>query len=310
MGAKSVQSLWALAGDRARKQHGSVSRRQLLGMGFSDKAIKHALATRRLHPTEWRGVYALGLPQLTKHGRWMAAVLAYGDGTVLSHQSAGVLWRIWTARGREIHLSVPAVKRGRPRKGTTVHRRALPRRDITRERGIPVTTPIRTVIDLATSCDRRQAEALVNEADARGLVRADTLRAGIDRAAGQPGVSLLRDVLDRDPFVLTESELERLFLPLAREAGLPKPLTQVVVNGWRVDFYWPDLNLVVEVDGLRYHRTAAQQARDVLRDQAHGAAETEYVRFTYHQVARERAYVVRHLRLRAARASSRAAACA
>ena len=310
MGAKTDQSLWARAVERARKQHGAIARRQLLALGFSDKAIKHALRVGRLYPTEWRGVYALGRPELTKYGRWRAALLARGDHAVLSHSTAGALWRIWTPRDRTIHLSVPAVGQRRKLRGMTVHRRTLPRRDITRERGIPVTTPIRTMIDLAGACDRRQAEALVNEADARGLVKADTLRARIDRAAGQPGVPLLRDVLDRDTFVLTESELERLFLPLAREAGLPKPLTQVVVNGWRVDFYWPDLNLVVEVDGLRYHRTAAQQARDVLRDQAHGATETEHARFTYHQVAHERAYVVRHLRLRAARASSRAAASA
>ncbi len=87
-----------------------------------------------------------------------------------------------------------------------------------------------------------------------------------------PGAKRLAALLDRDTFVLTQEELERLFLPLAREVGLPLPLTGEIVNGYEVDFYWPELRLVVETDGLRYHRTPAAQAKDARRDQAHTAA--------------------------------------
>jgi very-short-patch-repair endonuclease len=98
---------------------------------------------------------------------------------------------------------------------------------------------------------------------------------------------VLRDLLRRDVFALTESELERRFLPIARRAGLPPPRTQAHLNGFRVDFFWPDLGLVVETDGLRYHRTPAQQARDRRRDQVHAAAGLTPLRFTHHQVAHE-----------------------
>jgi very-short-patch-repair endonuclease len=113
----------------------------------------------------------------------------------------------------------------------------------------------------------------------------------------------LRDVLDRATFALTDSELERWFLAIAHRAGLPKPLTQQRVNGYRVDFFWPDLGLVVETDGLRYHRTATQQQSDRIRDQAHSAAGLTPLRFTHAQVMFEPAEVARvlesvHRRLR------------
>jgi very-short-patch-repair endonuclease len=94
----------------------------------------------------------------------------------------------------------------------------------------------------------------------------------------------LRETLDRRTFTLTDSELERRFLPLARQAGLPQPQTGRYVSGFKVDFYWPDLALVVETDGLRYHRTPAQQARNRMRDQAHVAAGLTPLRFTHAQV--------------------------
>ncbi|MDQ3933984.1 MAG: type IV toxin-antitoxin system AbiEi family antitoxin domain-containing protein [Actinomycetota bacterium] len=308
--SKKDQSLWTRAVERAANQHGMVARRQLLAFGMTPQAIYWALRSGRLHRTEWRGVYALGRPERTRYGRWMGAVLAYGGGAVLSHDTAGALWRIWKPRDHVIHLSLPAVGQRRKRRGVTVHRRNLRAGDITHEHGIPVTRPLRTVVDLAATCDRRQAEALVNDADARNVLRAGTLMQRLAGMKGQPGVPLLLEILDPATFVLTDSELERRFLPLARAAGLPKPLTRVMVNGWRVDFYWPHLNLVVEVHGLRYHRTAVQQTRDAAREHAHAVAETEAAGFTYHQVARERAYVVEHLSLRAARASSRVAASA
>jgi very-short-patch-repair endonuclease len=118
---------------------------------------------------------------------------------------------------------------------------------------------------------------------------------------GQRGVGVLRRVLDRHTFVLTDSELERRFVPIARRAGLPRPKTQAVVNGFRVDFFWPQLGLVVETDGLRYHRTPAQQAADRVRDQAHIAAGLMPLRFTHAQVSYETAHVEATLRATALR---------
>src|SRR6185503_11480422 len=157
--------------------------------------------------------------------------------------------------------------------------------DITRHESIPVTTPICTLVDLATCLRRDQLEAAINEADKRDLVDPEALREALDRLTHRPGAPALRATLDRRTFSLTDSELERRFLPLTRKAGLPPPMTGCYVNGFKVDFYWPRLGLVVETDGLRYHRTPAQQTRDRLRDQAHTAAGLTQLRFTRAQVA-------------------------
>jgi hypothetical protein len=114
---------------------------------------------------------------------------------------------------------------------------------------------------------------------------------------GQPGVAVLRTLLDRRTFVLTYSELERYFLPVVRRVGLPLPETGLILNGFEVDFFWPDLGLVIETDGLRYHRTPAQQARDRLRDQAHTAAGLTPLRFTHAQIRFEREYVIETVEL-------------
>ncbi len=113
---------------------------------------------------------------------------------------------------------------------------------------------------------------MVNEADKRDLVDPEALRIALDDYAGEPGVKPLRTLLDRLTFRLSDTELEVLFRPIAAQAGLPVPLTKEMVNGFEVDFYWPDLGLVVETDGWRYHRTPSAQTRDALRDQTHTAS--------------------------------------
>jgi very-short-patch-repair endonuclease len=172
---------------------------------------------------------------------------------------------------------------------------------MTSEYGIPVTTPVQTIIDMSLRLDRRGVERMINEADNHNLVHPPELREALDQRAGEPGVANLRHILDRRTFRLTKEELERRFLPLARRAGLPVPLTGQIVNEFEVDFYWPDLGLVVETDGLRYHRTPAEQARDRLRDQAHTAAGLTQLRFTHEQVRYEPEYVVRILSQTASR---------
>jgi len=137
----------------------------------------------------------------------------------------------------------------------------------------------------------------VNEADKLDLLDPERLRGALDEMTGQPGVAVLRTLLDRRTFVLTYSELERYFLPVVRRVGLPLPETGLMLNGFEVDFFWPDLGLVIETDGLRYHRTPAQQARDRLRDQAHTAAGLTPLRFTHAQIRFEREYVIETVEL-------------
>ena len=280
MGGQTVQSsVWELV----RRQHGVISRVQLLELGFTRHGIEHRKAKGRLHPVR-RGVFAVGRPQVTRYGEWVAAVLAGGPGAVLSHHSAAALWRIRPDVAGEIHLSAPGPRRPTG-PGLVAHRRQDI--DATTHLGIPVTTPAATLIDLATTITEDQLEAAVNEADKRDLTTPDRLRSTLDELVPRPGTARLREILDRATFTFTDSALERRFLKIVHAAGLPKPETQARVSGYRVDFYWPDLKLVVETDGLRYHRTPAQQARDRLRDQTHTAAGLAVLRFTHSQVREE-----------------------
>jgi very-short-patch-repair endonuclease len=294
MAGQSLQSLGRRVWPLARRQHGVITRGQLLKLGLTPRAIEHRLAKGRLHPVA-RGVYAVGTPQLSHHGRWMVAVLSCGPDAALSYESAAALLGMRPDRGDKIEVSVPAHVSRRP-PGIVVHRRT--RRgpgEVTVHDGIPVTSPACTLVDLATRLSRRQLEAAINEADKLDLIDPESLRSALDPLAGRPGVAALRELLDRRTFRLTDSELERRLLRIARRVGLGPPETGAHVNGFEVDFYWPELDLVVETDGLRYHRTPAQQARDRLRDQAHLAAGTTPLRFTHAQVWFGPEYVERTL---------------
>jgi len=281
-----VGSVWRLA----ERQHGVVSRRQLLDFGLSGRSIEHRLAIGRLHLLR-RGVYVVGRPELNREGRWMAAILACGDGAVLSHRSAAALWEIGPEEESWIDVSAPFSSRNHPPE-IRVHRRyGLRRADFGRSGSIPVTSPVRTLLDLATVLGSDDLERAVNEADRLNLVGPEELRNALGGYRGERGVKRLRELLDRRTFRRTDSELERLFLRLVDDAGLSRPLTRQFLNGFRVDFSWPDLGLVVETDGLRYHGTPAQQARDRLRDQAHTAAGLTPLRFTHAQVRFEADHV-------------------
>lgn len=289
----------------AEEQHGVVSRDQLRSLGLNGPAIDYRVRRGRLHRVA-RGVYAVGRPQLPQHGRWMTAVLTCGGGAVLSHSSAAALWRM----GREVpqlsELSLPSASY-RQRDALLIHRRpALRRRDVTEEYGIPVTTPVQTLVDMALRLDRAEIERMINGADKYNVIHPPALRRALAERAGERGVAKLRHILDRRTFRLTREELERRFLPLVPKAGLPLPLTFQIVNGFEVDFHWPDLRFVVETDGLRYHRTPAEQARDRLRDQTHTAAGFTHLRFTHEQVRYEPDRVLSVLRATAPLAAARA----
>ena len=244
----------------------------------------------------------------------MAAVLACGgdvglDGrillgpdrssataVVLSHDSAAALFAIGREPVGRIEVST-VLPTDRTVPGIRLHRRPTLRRDsVGYYEGIPVTSPVQTLIDLATRHDQRVLERSINEADGLGLVRTDDLRKALDHHDGERGVARLRAILDRRTFRYTRSELERAFLPLIRAAGLPLPRTSVYVNGHEVDFHFPSLDLVVEADGLTYHRTPAQQTKDRERDQDHSAAGVTSLRFTHAQIKYDAEHVVRTLR--------------
>ena len=268
-----------------------IARSQLLELGLESRSIEHRLAKGRLHPL-WRGVYAVGRPEVSQHGRWMAATLACGPAALLSHCSAAALWGI-APKLRKGPIEVTAeVHRRRP--GVRVHRR----RDLGTEHrrevaGIPVTDPISTLVDFASCAANWRVERAINEADRLDLVDPEALRRAVAGLGPRPGMGRMRKLLGLD--ALTDTGLERSFLAIVRTARLPLPETQVHLNGYRVDFYWPSLGLVVETDGWRHHRTSGEQSTDRRRDQAHTTSGLTTVRFGEDQVRHEPAYVGRTL---------------
>lgn len=288
-------SAWALA----KRQHGVISRDQLLELGFSIDAIRHRIRVGRLHEL-FRGVYAVGARDPSRLGLWLAAVLSCGPGVALSHRSAAELWEIMPRDrrastlnprpSRPIHVST-RLRSGRRRPDLQLHRRpSLRVSELTERLAIPVTAPATTLVDLAAGCSRSTLEAAINEADKRDLIDPERLGDEIARMPRRPGLTAVKELLGVD-FRLTENDLERRFLRTARRAGLDPPRTQAIVNGFEVDFFWPDLGLVVETDGLTYHRTSLQQVRDRERDQAHTAAGLTCLRFTRAQVRFEPQHV-------------------
>jgi uncharacterized protein DUF559 len=251
------------------------------------------------------GVYAVGWPQMTKRRRWMVAVLACGEGAVLSHCSAAALWGIGEERNGRIDVSIRR-RSELKRPGLRVRARAkLDPARIAVKDGIPLTDVVQTLVDLATELPSRRVERAINEADKHDLVDPETLRCRLGGYEGEPGVKPLRTLLDKRTFRLSDSDLEIFFRPIASAAGLPPPLSQQVVNGWEVDFYWPDLGLIVETDGLRYHRTASTQTRDVRRDRAHALAGKTPLRFTHYEVKYEPTQVRQELKRAAAMLQAR-----
>jgi Protein of unknown function (DUF559)/AbiEi antitoxin C-terminal domain len=282
------------AGDRAwglaRRQRGVVTRAQLLDLGFTPKAIEHKL--ERVTPAPHSSWGFRGWPARDRSARYLDGGCpgVWTEGASQPSQCRRTLGNpcaeVSAHRGLRAGLLEAFSAR---RLGPSAPRPANDSR--TAHLGIPATSPIRTLADLASCLPIGQVEAAVNEADKRNLVDPEELRSALGEMRGQSGVANLRRLLDRRTFVLTDSELERRFLPIARAAGLPAPDTGRTLNGFRVDFFWPTLGLVVETDGLRYHRTPGQQARDRRRDQVHTAAGLTTLRFTHAQVRFERPYV-------------------
>jgi very-short-patch-repair endonuclease len=281
MTTKYVHSWSRDAWRLTRRQHGVVTRRQLLALGMPSETIRARLERGRLHAL-WPGVYAVGRPEVERLGRLKAATLACGSQARLSHRSAAELWRIGPGVSGAIDVSVPSGSRPR-RAGIRLHRRSD--HGITRSvKGIPVGDPVSVLIDLATELPTGEVEDAVNEADRLDLVRTHRLRPALEEEPKRPGLGRLKAILDAQTFSRAQNALERRFLAIVRDAGLPAPTTQRRLGRYRVDFFWPDLGFVVETDSLRHHRTAAEQEADLGRDQAHVRAGLRTLRFTHSQV--------------------------
>jgi very-short-patch-repair endonuclease len=274
-----------LIGELAGRQYGVVSRSQMLAMGIGSGAIETRVRRHYLHRLH-RGVYAVGHLARVPLAREMAAVLACGADSAVSHRSAAVVWRLLApGEDEEIDVTVPA-SGARRRPGLRVHNSTrLSPQDVRRLRGLPVTAPWRTLIDLAGAAPARELELATQEALARRLLNARRLVTELDHYRGRKGLRRLKDLLESDaPRALTRSEAEERFLALVRAAGLPAPEVNVRIHGHEVDFFWREQGLVVEVDGFQFHSSRAAFERDRRRDahlQTHGL---RVVRVTWRQI--------------------------
>lgn len=267
--AEKVANADRLVAKIAGRQHGVVSIAQLHASGLSDDAVLGRVRTGRLHRIR-RGVYAVGHPGLSPHGRWMAAALTYGEGAAVSHRSAAELWGLLKLSDGPIHISVPGDAGRARRQGLRLHRRAaLPLAAITRRHGIPVTKPAQTIVDLRGAVPPRELRRAIRQANVLGL---------------PIGSEASRD--------RTRSDLERDFLRLCRRHRLPTPEVNVRIGPHLVDFFWRERRLVVETDGFRYHRGRQAFEDDRSRDLDLRSLGCDVLHFSYRQVSREPERVV------------------
>jgi very-short-patch-repair endonuclease len=264
----------------AERQHGVVSRGQLLELGLGKSAIGDWVMRGRLHGVH-RGVYAVRYPTLTRNGRFMAAVLACGEGAALSHFSAAVLWGMLNEWGGAIHVTSDARRR---RPGLVVHEASLGGGEVLKRAGIPVTAPARTLIDLADLAPRRTLERAIDEAE---YLRLDCT--GLAPRHGRRGNGTLSSVLavHRPGSTRTRSELEEMFIRLCDQHGLPRPEVNVHIEGYECDFVWRDQRLIVETDGAAAHSGERRRVRDLERDAELAAAGWRVIRITYERLLRE-----------------------
>jgi hypothetical protein len=290
MGASGRPGDWVIA-EKAAQQHGVVAYEQLMALGFGRRAVQHRVTAGRLHPL-YIGVFSVGHSVLSAHGRRMAAVLACGAGALLSHLSAAAHEGLVHTDRSAIDITVPGRSRkGRP--GIDLHLvRRLHPDDRTVVQGIPTTSIARTLLDIAATRPRLLERAF-EAAERLQLLDLRAIHELLDRShgcRGRPALAALTDRRELPP--ATRSELERDFLRLCDDAGLPLPLVNVIVEGFEVDAAWPNRRLVVELDSREFHLTRAAFERDRVRDAKLQLAGYRVLRVTHRRLHTESSAIV------------------
>jgi very-short-patch-repair endonuclease len=284
--AGAVTRLELVLRTRGAAQHGVVARAQLIADGIPGHVIDRCVRQGRLVLLH-RGVYQAG-PVLGARGVEMAALLACGGEAHVSHISAAGLYGMGQAAAEAIDVTVPPARRRRIR-GVRVHRSLLAADEVTAVDGIAVTTPGRTLLDLAGCVPLRDAEQALARAERMQLVTRDEVRALVRRHASSRGARVLRRWLAPDASVaFTRSKAEEKLLALVRAAMLPHPQLNTRVAGYEVDVLWPSEKVIVEVDGYAYHRSRRSFVVDRRRDTELAVAGYTVVRFTWADVTERR----------------------
>jgi very-short-patch-repair endonuclease len=265
----------------AELQCGLASRAQLLAVGLSGTEIQGRIERGLLHRVH-RGVYRVGHAAPLELAAELAAVLACGPRVVASGRSAAYVWALLPRPRGPVEVS-GAVRRERA--GIRARRVAVDPAEVSRCRGIPVTSVARTAVDLAAELDPLRLESVVSDAERRRLVSRAELQAAAERAGRRPGAARARELLrlEHDP-ALTRSDTEQRFLKLVRAAGLPAPDHNIPLGSYQLDTVWRGAGVVVELDGWAAHGTRADFERDRARDAELQASGFAVLRFTWRQV--------------------------
>ncbi|MFL5829425.1 MAG: DUF559 domain-containing protein [Solirubrobacteraceae bacterium] len=271
----------------ARHQLDLITAVQLYACGIGPHAITRRLRRGLLHRVH-HGVYLFGPLTFAPGARELAAVLACGDSSLVSHRSATALYVLTEPIDGPVDVTVIASS-GRRRDGIAGHRvPELHPDDRTLWNGIPITSPARTLLDFASQAQGDELERAIAEAYALKLVTETALRRVLDRYPQRHGAAALRAELDRvgGP-AWTRSEAERRMKLLLRQAGLPFPQTNVKISGYLADFLWAQQRLIVEVDGFQFHGHRYAFERDRKRDAAHVLAGYRVIRITWRALTEE-----------------------
>jgi predicted transcriptional regulator of viral defense system len=273
----------------ANRQHGLVTLVQLEDLGMDRRTASARVMAGRLHRVH-DGVFAVGYPRLSSDAVLMAAVLACGPGAVLSHGSAATLWGFWKEGGNKVHVIAPN-RRGRSPQGIAAHRDGwLPATDVTEVHGIPCTTVARTLLDQAAILKPWELRRSLGEAEVMRLLNQKELRSQIHRGRGRRGVARLRLLADEihPQTKRSRSELERMFLHVCLQVGLPQPEVnislQVGDRRFKPDFLWRPQRLILEADSRRFHDTDVAFVDDRRREQRLQLAGWRVSRCTWEQV--------------------------
>lgn len=268
----------------AARQRGVVSPSQLAQTGLTRSAVRRRVSTGRLHPYV-AGAYLVGHTAAPPLAAETAGLLMCGPGALLSHRSAASLWEIEEAE-QPAHVTV--LRGGSSgRRGVVVHRvTRLDPADRRRRSGLAVTSPARTLLDLAAVLPPDRLDAALERARARRLVTPAAVLAAIERCPKRRGSATLRRLLADRP-TLTRSKAERLLLDIVARSGLPRPETNVRVGGFEVDAFWRRERVVVEIDGYAFHADRRAFERDRRRDAELQARGHRVLRFTWRRLQDE-----------------------
>jgi hypothetical protein len=275
----------------ARRQHGVVTRKQLLDAGISKEEIRRRIKKGALLAVH-RGVYRVGHRAPSVEARYLAAVLACGDGAVLSGEAAGYLWGLLKGTAPPPEVTAPT---NRKVKGVRTKRARRGEINVTKCHGIPITTVPRTLVDLSSLLSSADLARACHEA---GVLHGTTPRqveAVLEQRPTTPGARQLRKMMRGDVHV-TLSALERKFLARLREAGLPEPVMNRKAGERRVDCRWPDHNLTVELDSYRYHSSRHAWELDRHREREAYARGDEFRRYTRNDVFEDPEPILAELR--------------